>query len=605
MDVSTKSSIKQICRDFGNDRKRLMDIVEAIQEKHGRVSGEAMDIIAHEVASHRVEVEGVVSFYSFLSSKPQGKSVIRLDDCVSCNMLGGKHLAEAFKKELGINFGETTPDGKITLERTACIGMCDQGPAAIINGIIFTRLSTDAVKEIIHTLRESGDARKLVKNLGSGNNASDLIQAMVTNNIRKRGPVIFADFDSGVALKNALAMNAVEVIRDIKTARLRGRGGAGFPTGMKWDFAREADATRRFVLCNADEGEPGTFKDRVLLTECADMIIEGMTISGYAIGSEEGIIYLRGEYKYIQKHLEKVLEERRSKGLLGKNVGGKRGFNFDVRVQMGAGAYVCGEETALISSCEGARGEPRDRPPFPAQQGYLGAPTIINNVETFCCVARILEKGAPWFAQIGSQASSGTKLFSVSGDCTRHGIYELPYGITLKELLAEVGGEDAQAVQVGGPSGQCIGPDGFNRIVCYEDLATGGSIIIFGPDRDMLEVASEFMDFYIDESCGWCTPCRVGNVLIKEKLDKIRKKQGEPEDLKYLEELCLTVKTMSRCGLGQTSPNMVLTTMQNFKSLYEKRLSKSADGTNKSFDLDAALRDSVRIQGREPVHLED
>lgn len=605
MDVIFKAGIKKICRDFGNDRKRLMDIVEAVQEKHSWVSGEAMDVIARELASHRVEVEGVVSFYSFLSGSPKGKSVIRLDDCVSCKMLGGKNVAEVFKKELGIDFGETTSDGKISLERVACIGMCDQGPAAIINGIIFTHLSTDSVKEIVSTLRVTGDPRKLVKNLGSGKNASNTIQAMVQNNIRKRGPVIFADFEPGVALKNALAMNPVEVIRDIKTARLRGRGGAGFPTGMKWGFAREAEGKHHYVLCNADEGEPGTFKDRVLLTECPDMLFEGMTISGFAIGAEEAILYLRGEYKYLERHLENVLAERRAKGLLGKNVCGKRGFNFDVRIQMGAGAYICGEETSLINSCEGSRGEPRDRPPFPAQQGYLNAPTIINNVETFCCVSRILEKGAPWFAQIGSQASSGTKLFSVSGDCKRPGIYELPYGITMKELLTEVGGEDAQAIQVGGPSGQCIGPDGFNRIICYEDLATGGSIIVFGPDRDILEAVSEFMDFFIDESCGWCVPCRVGNVLIKERLDRVRTGKGEPEDMQYLEELCNTVKTMSRCGLGQTSPNLVLTTMKNFRHLYDKRLTKSSDGMQKSFDLDAALADSVKIQGRESVHFED
>jgi len=605
MSESFQTGVKKICGEFGNDRTRMMDIVQAVQAKYGWVSGEAMEIIAREVGSHRVEVQGMVSFYAFLTDHPKGKSIIRLADCVTCNMLGGKHIADIFKAELGVNFGETTPDGKITLERTSCMGVCDQGPAALINDVVFTHLTTDSVKEIVGTLRKTGDPRKLVKNLGSGNNASNLIQAMVNNNIRRKGAVIFAEMKPGVALRNALSLNAAEVIRDIKTARLRGRGGAGFPTGMKWEFAREAGGTRRFVLCNADEGEPGTFKDRVLLTECPDMIFEGMTIAGYAIGAEEGIIYLRGEYKYLQKFLEKALADRRAANLLGKNICGKQGFNFDIRIQIGAGAYICGEETALISSCEGLRGEPKNRPPFPAQEGYLSAPSIINNVETFCCATRIFEKGAPWFAQIGSQASSGTKLFSVSGDCKRPGVYELPYGITVKDLLVEVGAEDAIAVQVGGPSGQCISPEGFNRVICYDDLATGGSVIVFGPGRNVLDTASEFMEFFIEESCGWCTPCRVGNVLIKERLDKIRGGKGEPEDLKYLEELCRTVKTMSRCGLGQTSANPVLTTMQNFRHIYEKSVSKVEDGMQRTFDINAALEDAVKIQGRKPVHFHD
>lgn len=605
MSDNLKVGIKNICREYSRDRSRLMDILEAVQGQFGWISSEAIDLTARELSMPRAEVEGVVSFYAFLHQQPTGKAIIRMCDSVSCNMNGGHNVADLFQKELGISFGQTTSDGKITLEHTSCLGMCDQGPAAIINGTVITHISTDTVKEIVHTLRETADPRKLVKTFGAGQNADRLIQSMVTNNIRKHGPVIFSVMEPFLALKNALAMNPAEVIRDIKTARLRGRGGAGFPTGMKWDFTREAEGQRRFVLCNADEGEPGTFKDRVLLTECPHMVFEGMTIAGYAIGAEEGIVYLRGEYQYLKNYLENVLAERREAGLLGKNLAGKAGFHFTIRIQMGAGAYVCGEETALINSCEGLRGEPRDRPPFPAQQGYLGAPTVINNVETFCCVTRILEKGAPWFAQIGSQASSGTKLFSVSGDCNRPGIYELPYGITLKDLLVEVGGEDAIGVQVGGPSGQCVSPAGFNRIICYEDLATGGSIIVFGPGRNIIEIAGQFLDFFIEESCGWCVPCRVGNVLLKERVNKILAGKGEPEDLAYLEELGKTVKTMSRCGLGQTSPNPVLTTLQNFRGVYEKGLKKPLDKMQRTFDLDSALQEAVRIQGRQPVHFQD
>ncbi len=605
MSGSLELAIKNICREYGNNRTRMMDIVRAVQEKFGCVSSQALDTIARETATHRVEVEGVVTFYSFFSTKPKGKVVIRLCNDVVDRMMGLAAVAEAFEKELGIGFGQTTKDGQITLEYTACIGLSDQAPAALINDVPVTYLTPEKVKAVVKVLKDTGDPRALVNVYGDGNNAHPLVRSMVLNNIRKRGPVIFADLEEGAAIKKALEMSPKEVINEVKNARLRGRGGAGFPTGMKWEFTRAALGDRRYVVCNADEGEPGTFKDRVILTECPDLLFEGMTIAGYAIGAEMGILYLRGEYAYLQQLLDSVLAKRREHGLLGKNVAGKQGFHFDIRIQMGAGAYVCGEETALLSSAEGQRGEPRQRPPFPAQKGYLQAPTVINNVETFCCAARILDKGASWFAAMGSKGSPGTKLLSVSGDCKKPGVYELPYGITITELLAEVAGEGAKAVQIGGPSGQCIGPKLCSRTVCYDDLATGGAVVVFGPQRDILEVAHGYMDFFVDESCGWCTPCRVGNVLLKNKLEQIIAGQGTPDDLTYLKELGETVKTTSRCGLGQTSPNPILTTLANFREDYEKRVKPAKDGLQPTFDLRASVSDAVQIAGREPVHFED
>jgi [NiFe] hydrogenase diaphorase moiety large subunit len=372
---------------------------------------------------------------------------------------------------------------------------------------------------------------------------------MVNNNIRRKGEVIlaFADFEPNVALEKALAMSPIEVINEVKNARLRGRGGAGFPAGMKWEFTRGAEGTKKYVLCNADEGEPGTFKDRVLLTELPDSVFEGMTVAGYAIGAQEGILYLRGEYSYLYPLLQKVLQDRREAGLLGKDVMGKEGFDFDIRIQLGAGAYICGEETALISSCEGLRGDPKNRPPFPAQKGYQENPTCVNNVETYIAALRILDKGAGWFAEIGSKGSAGTKLLSVSGDCESPGIYEVPFGTTINELLKMVGAEDAIALQIGGPSGQMIGKADFDRTICYDDLATGGSVMVFGPQRNLLEVIDYFMDFFIEESCGYCTPCRVGNVLLKNYLEKVMRGKGEPVDLNVMKELGETVKLASRC----------------------------------------------------------
>ncbi len=601
MDSEVQSTVEAACREFGNDRSRMMDIVRAVQEKLGCVPPESIGLIAEAVDTHRVEVASVVSFYAFLSGESAGKVVIRLCDDIIDRMAGADRVAEAFVEELGVGVGETTPDGAITLTRTPCIGMCDQAPAAMINEVIVTNLSSDSARQIVRELRDHMDPHKLVHKLGDGNNASDLVHAMVTNNIRKRGPVVLYYMEPGTALAKALVMSPNEVIRDLKTARLRGRGGAGFPTGMKWQFARAADGDKRYVICNADEGEPGTFKDRVILTEQADLMFEGMTVGGYAISSDTGIVYLRGEYAYLRALLEHVLQQRRDKGLLGNNVCGHEGFNFDIRIQMGAGAYICGEETALISSCEGRRGDPKTRPPFPAQKGYLDGPTVVNNVETFCCVARILAESPGWFAQLGSSGSAGTKLLSVSGDCQIPGVYEVPFGIKLSELLDRVGAEDPIAVQVGGPSGQMVGEAGFERTICYDDLATGGSIMVFGASRNLLEVVDAFMGFFVEESCGYCTPCRVGNVLLKRRLERIMAGDGEPADLEYLQTLGATIKTASRCGLGQTSPNPILSTLKNFRPLYEALVKERPDGLQASFDIHSALTDAEAAQGRDSV----
>ncbi len=601
MSGNLQSEIKAICQSCGNDRTKMMDIVLAVQEKFGQVGGEAMDLIAKFVNCNRVEVESVVSFYAFLSKNPKGKVVIRLCNDVVDKMAGVDAVAEAFKKELGIDFGQTTSDGKITLEYTPCIGMCDQAPAALINDEIITYLSTDKVKEIVADIKKHYDPSKLKHRLGDGNNADELVHSCVHNGLRKKGPVIFADYKTEAGLKNALAMSPAEVINEVKTARLRGRGGAGFPTGMKWQFTRGAAGEKKFILCNADEGEPGTFKDRVILTERADMMFEGMTIGGYAIGAQAGILYLRAEYAYLRKLLEKILKDRRDKNLLGKDILGKKDFNFDITIQMGAGAYICGEETALISSCEGLRGDPKTRPPFPAQKGYLGYPTAVNNVETLCCAARILEMGAAWFAEIGSKGSPSTKLLSVSGDCKQPGVYELPFGIKVKDLLKEVGAEDAQAVLIGGPSGQIIGQNDYNRTICYDDLATGGAVVVFGQEKDLVEIAAEYMEFFVEEGCGYCTPCRVGNVLLKKYLDKILAGKGEPQDLDLMQELGESIKTTSRCGLGQTSPNPVLTTLKNFRPLYENKVKKYPDGMQPTFDIRKALADAEKIANRQSV----
>ena len=594
--------VSEIGQRQGRERWRLMDVIRDVRERLGSVGPEAIDAIAEWFDLPRVEVEGVVSFYAFFSGGPRGRIVIRLCDDVVDQMAGYDEVRRAFEGELGVRMGQTTADGTITLEHAPCIGMCDQAPAALINDVVVTNLSSDRARAIVHELREYADPARLVRRLGDGNNAHPLVRSMVENNVRHAGPILFSSENRGEAIRKAIAMSPAEVIRAVKTSRLRGRGGAGFPTGMKWEFARAAPGESKCVICNADEGEPGTFKDRVLLTEHPDRVIAGLTIAAYAIGSSEGIIYLRAEYAYLLKFLEHVIQKRRDDGLLGKSICGRKGFDFDIRIHLGAGAYICGEETALINSCEGRRGEPRMRPPFPAQSGYFGRPTIVNNVETLACVTKILEVGPASFCQHGTHQSSGTKLLSISGDCTRPGIYELDMGITLREVLSMCGAEEPAAVQVGGPSGLLVGPDSYDRKIDYDDLATGGAIVVFGPQRNILEIVGRYMEFFIHESCGVCTPCRVGNVLLKEKLDCIASGRGEPKDLAELEQLAQTVKQTSRCGLGQTSPNPILASLRNFRHVYEALVKPDPHGYRRSFDLADSIKSSERIAGRHSVH---
>ena len=375
----------------------------------------------------------------------------------------------------------------------------------------------------------------------------------------------FAAMTPDAGLRGALQKSRADLIGEISASGIKGRGGAGFPVGVKWNLCAAARGESKYVVCNADEGEPGTFKDRAILRAHADLVFEGMTIGGFAVGAHEGILYLRAEYTYLRPELEAVLARRRTANLLGKGILGKQGFDFDIRIQMGAGAYVCGEETALIESLEGHRGEPRNRPPFPVDTGFFDRPTVVNNVETLAWVACILQKGAAWFKSAGTDKSTGPKILSVSGDCERPGVYELPFGVTIEKLLAEVGGQGAKAVQVGGASGHCVPAADFGRTIAYEDVATGGSIIVFGPHRDMLAVAENFLEFFVEESCGQCTPCRIGNVKLLEGVEMLQ--QGCCS-MQYLNELCALGETMqvaAKCGLGQSSPNAFLSIVRHFK----------------------------------------
>ena len=382
---------------------------------------------------------------------------------------------------------------------------------------------------------------------------------------QRSGAVIFSKYERGESIKKALSMSREDILLELKESKLKGRGGAGFPLSTKWMLTAAAKSDKKFLVCNADEGEPGTFKDRVLLIEYPELVFDAMVVGGYTIGAQIGIIYLRGEYEYMLRPLEDYLEEMRKDNLLGKNILGKEGFNFDIEIFLGSGAYVCGEETALIESLEGNRGEPRNRPPYPINTGFLGRPTSVNNVETLAAVAHIVVKGGKWFAKMGTKKSSGTKLFSVSGDCEKPGVYELPWGTKISELLKLVDAKNTKAVQIGGASGFCIPKSQFHKTLAYEDVATGGSVKVFNESRDMLHVLKNFMEFFVDESCGQCTPCRIGNVKLLEGVEMIEKGNYTFAHINKLKELGRTMQLASKCGLGQSSPNSFISILENFK----------------------------------------
>jgi len=593
-----RAEIRAIVASHEGDATELLAILREVQERWRSVSPEAITAIAEELDISRIHVEGTATFYHFFSERHAGNYTVYVNTSTTAEMAGAGAVIDAFERELGIKMGGNTPDNCVGLRSTSCIGMSDQEPAILINGTVFTEVSPARVKELVAAMRAQLPISSQVRPSEDGNNALPQIRAEVRNHIRRRGPVIFADYTAGEALRRAMELGSLEVVELIKASGLRGRGGAGFPTGQKWGLCRAAPADGRTVICNVDEGEPGTFKDRVLITERTEMVLEAMTIAGYAVEAKEGILYLRGEYAYLRPHLEKTLAELRSRQLLGRKILGTR-FSFDIHIKQGAGAYICGEESALIESAEGKRGQPRNRPPFPVTSGYRHQPTIVNNPETLCCALRAVLKGADWFRALGTAASTGVKLLSVAGDCAEPGVYEVEWGLTVQDVLTLCKATDVLAVQVGGPSGVCVSERQFQRKLCYSDLSTGGAFTIFGKGRDLLSIVHNHMEFFRDESCGFCVPCRAGNVLLVKSLEKIMMGAGTAGDLVSIRKLGQLVKTASRCGLGQTAPNPLLTTLDNFPEHYADKVRSDVDFISQ-FSLEHAVVDACAAANRKP-----
>ena len=482
---------------------------------------------------------------------------------------------------------------EVKVVTTGCFGFCEKGPIVkvIPDNTFYTQVKPEDAEEIVkeHVLKGRKVGRLLYEDPETLEHVSDskhmeFYQKQVRIALRNCGFIDPENIDEYIvrdgyaALGQVLASDPKETIDLIKKSGLRGRGGAGFPTGLKWEIAAGNKADQKYVVCNADEGDPGAFMDRSILEGDPNSIIEAMAICGYCIGASKGLIYIRAEYPLAIRRLEIAIKQAREYGLLGKDILGS-GFDFDITLRLGAGAFVCGEETALISSMQGSRGEPTIKPPFPAQSGYLGKPTNVNNVETFANIPPIILKGWEWFSSIGSEKSKGTKVFALAGKINNVGLIEVPMGTTLREVIFEIGGgikdgKRFKAVQTGGPSGGCLTEQHLDTPIDYEHLTAAGSMmgsggmIVMDEDDCMVSVAKFYLEFTVEESCGKCAPCRIGNKRMHETLEKICQGKGTLDDIEYLENLGKVIKDTALCGLGQTSPNPVLSTIQYFKDEY-------------------------------------
>lgn len=510
-----------------------------------------------------------------------------------CTSSGSKVLQDTFAQQLEVN----GLSDEVKIVQTGCFGLCALGPVVIVypEGTFYSRVQQEDVAEIVteHILK----GRVVSRLVYTGKEADETVEAAASLNdtpfyksqkrvaLRNCGVINPEVIDEYIAMDGYAALGKVltemqpqDVIKTIMDSGLRGRGGGGFPTGVKWSLAAKNEADQKYVCCNADEGDPGAFMDRSVLEGDPHAVIEAMAIAGYAIGANQGYIYVRAEYPIAVERLKIAIQQAREYGLLGKNIF-DTGFDFDLDIRLGAGAFVCGEETALMTSIEGNRGEPRPRPPYPAVKGLFGKPTILNNVETYANIPQIILKGAEWFASMGTEKSKGTKVFALGGKINNTGLVEVPMGTTLRQIVEEIGGgipngKSFKAAQTGGPSGGCIPAEYLDIEIDYDNLIAIGSmmgsggLIVMDEDTCMVDIAKFFLEFTVDESCGKCTPCRIGTRRLLDMLDMITQGRATMEDLDRMEELCYYIKKNALCGLGQTAPNPVLSTLRYFRDEY-------------------------------------
>ena len=561
-------------------RSALVPILLFAQDEAGYLSQELIAEIARRFDLTVLEIESVLSYYSMLRTKPAGRHHLQICTNVSCLLRGADRLFAHAQMRLGIAPGETTPDGKFSLEEVECIGACAWAPALQANyqyhhevtpdrfDQLLTELSSDGAGERPKLTHSEHEVRVLTRRFDLPNSAS--MDTYLANEGYK-------------ALEKALReMTPESVIEEVKQSNLRGRGGAGFPTGMKWSFVPKQSAKPKYIVCNADEGEPGTCKDRLLMQCDPHQLIEGLVIAGFAIGSHQGYIYVRGEYRYLIDILDHAIEEAYARGYLGKDILGA-GFDFELAAHTGAGAYECGEESALLESLEGKRGIPRIRPPFPAVAGLYGGPTVVNNVETYSAVPAILLQGGKWYASLGSPRNGGTRLFALSGHVNRPGVYELPMGFPLWKMIEEVGGgivggKKFKAVIPGGSSTPVLKAEALGTPMDFDSLAKAGSmlgsggVIVMHEETCIVQVAMRLMKFYAHESCGWCIPCREGTSWLDKTLTRFHSGDGRSEDIRLIEDLAKNMLGRTFCPLGDAAAMPIIAFVQKFREEFESHL---------------------------------
>jgi NADH-quinone oxidoreductase subunit F len=551
-------------------RTALLPALYAAQALYGYLPEAVATEVGRLLGVPLADIYGVIEFYSLFYSEPVGKTLLRVCTDPACALAGCEDVLSSMVQHLGIAPGGTSPDGAFTLERAPCLGLCEHAPALLVGEIAIGRADPSQAAEICQ---------------GRGFRPHGVIGGelrLLTANCGKSRPTSLAEYQAGGGyngLKKALSLPPEAVIAEVKASGLVGRGGAAFPTGVKWEGAAHASGENRYVVCNADESEPGTFKDRVLMEEDPHRILEGTLVAAYAIGAPRGYIYVRGEYPYAFRVLNQAVAEARQAGYLGRNVLGS-GFDFDVELRLGAGAYICGEETALFESIEGKRGFPRLKPPFPTTHGLFGQPTVINNVETLCNVPAVLEHGAAAYRQVGTDKSPGTKLFCLSGDVAHPGLYEMPFGASLRRLLFDLaggvrGGRKLQAVLFGGAAGTLATPEQLDVEMSFEGLKAAGLplgsgvVMVIDERRRLGEFLVSLGHFFAHESCGKCYPCQLGTQRQYEILQRLAAGKPLPGDAQRLADVGWTMSDASICGLGQTAASAVLSALKLWPDIFQ------------------------------------
>jgi NADH-quinone oxidoreductase subunit F len=552
-------------------RPALLPALHAAQQRYGWLSEPIATEVSRALGVPLAEIYGVIDFYAMFNRQPAGRTMVRVCSAPVCALAGADVVAQALCHHLQIEPGEVSSDGAFTVEHAPCLGLCDHAPALLVGEAALGHADSEEAAALCAPGGQKplsfvgGDIRILTSNCGQGR------------------PTSLADYQARggyVGLKKTLTMTPPAVLAEVKAAGLVGRGGAAFPTGVKWEGAANAAGQPKYIVCNADESEPGTFKDRILMEEDPQRIIEGMIIAAYTVGASQGYIYVRGEYPCAFKVMSEAVAEARRAGAIGGNIFGS-GLDFDIEMRLGAGAYICGEETALLESIEGKRGLPRIKPPFPTTHGLFGKPTIINNVETFCNVPLIVERGAAEYRKIGTERSPGPKLFCLSGQVQRPGLYEVPFGITLRHLLFDLAGglkpgRKLQAVLMGGAAGAFAVEKDLDVILSFENLnAAGlplgsGAVMVFDDSADLRDVLKRLGHFFADESCGKCYPCQLGARRQYEILERGTAGHSLNGDRDRLSDVGSTMIDASLCGLGQTAPTAVLSAMKLWPEMFDR-----------------------------------